>query len=110
MGSSKSDLLDLPPPVIHEFAYALYLAQTGRRHKCTEAMKGQGDAGVLEVTQAGNRSTYRAIYTVRFAGAVFVLHVFQKKSKTGRATPKTDLALIQRRLKQAARIAAEMAS
>lgn len=108
MGSSKADLLDLPPRVIHEFGYALYLAQTGRRHKRTEAMKGQGDAGVLEVTQADRGSTFRAIYTVRFAGAVFVLHVFQKKSKTGRATPKTDLALIQRRLRQAANIAAEL--
>lgn len=110
MGSSKADLLDLPAGVIGEFGYALYLAQTGRRHKSAKAMKGQGDAGVLEVTQAGRGTTYRAIYTVRFAGAVFVLHVFQKKSKTGRATPRAELALIQRRLSEAERIAAEMAS
>ena len=110
MGSSKADLLDLPAAVIGAFGYALHLAQTGRRHKSTGVMKGQGDAGVLEVTQADRGTTYRAIYTVRFAGAVFVLHVFQKKSKTGRATPRAELALIQRRLSEAARIAAEMAA
>jgi phage-related protein len=108
MGSSKADLLDLPPDVVHKFGYALYLAQTGRRHASTKTLKGQGDAGVLEVTHAGGGNAYRAIHTARFAEAIFVLHVFQKKSKSGRATPRTDLALVERRLREAARIAMEM--
>jgi phage-related protein len=107
MGSSKADLLDLPPEVVRKFGYALYLAQTGRRHESTKALKGQGDAGVLEVTHAGSGNAYRAIYTVRFTEAVFVLHVFQKKSKSGQATPRMDLALVERRLREAARIAME---
>ena len=108
MGSSKGDLLDLPPEVVHHFGYALYLAQTGRRHESTTVLKGQGDAGLLEITQTSRGNAYRAIYTIRFTEAVFVLHVFQKKSKSGRATPRTDLALVERRLRGAARIAAEM--
>ena len=108
MGSSKADLLDLPRNVVRKFGYALYLAQTGRRHESTKALKGHGDAGVLEVTHAGSGNAYRAIYTVRFVEAVFVLHVFQKKSKSGKATPRMDLALVARRLRQAARIATEI--
>lgn len=108
MGSSKADLLELPPEVVHEFGYALYLAQTGHRHENTKVLQGQGDAGVLEIMQSLRGNTYRAIYTVRFPGAVYVLHVFQKKSKSGRATPRTDLALVQRRLREATRIATEM--
>ena len=108
IGSSKADLLELPSEVVQVFGYALYLAQTGRRHERTITLKGAGDAGLLEITQSLCGNTYRAIYTVRFTEAVFVLHVFQKKSKSGRATPRTDLALVERRLREAARIAAEM--
>ena len=102
MGGSKKDLGALPSSVIDVFGYALYLAQTGGRHEQTEILRGFGDASVLEVTESTSRSTYRAVYTVRFSDAVYVLHVFQKKSKSGIATPKPDMDLIEDRLKQAA--------
>jgi phage-related protein len=102
MGSSKKDLKVLPRDVIKLFGYALYEAQVGRRHEQTKVLRGFGDASVLEVIESTNRSTYRAVYTVRFIDAVYVLHVFQKKSKSGIATPKPDSDLIEERLKQAA--------
>jgi phage-related protein len=102
MGSSKKDLVALPSSVVNLFGYALYVAQVGRRHDQTKILRGFGGASVLEVIESTNRSTYRAVYTVRFADAVYVLHVFQKKSKSGIATPKPDLDLIEERLKQAA--------
>jgi phage-related protein len=102
MGSSKKDLAALPPQVIDQFGYALYVAQTGRRHEQTKVLRGFGDASVLEVIESTHRSTYRAVYTVRFIDAVYVLHVFQKKSRSGVATPKPDRDLIEERLKQAA--------
>jgi phage-related protein len=102
MGSSKKDLGALPSSVIDTFGYALYVAQTGRRHQQTKILRGFGDASVIEVIESANRSTYRAVYTVRFIDAVYVLHVFQKKSQSGIATPKPDLDLIGERLKQAA--------
>lgn len=102
MGSSKKDLRALPSSVIDLCGYALYLAQIGGRHEQTKILRGFGDAGVLEIVESTNRSTYRAVYTVRFSDAVYVLHVFQKKSKWGVATPKPDVDLIEERLKQAA--------
>jgi phage-related protein len=102
VGSSKKDLEALPRSVISLFGYALYVAQTGGRHEQTKVLRGFGDAGVLEVIESTNRSTYRAVYTVRFTDAVYVLHAFQKKSKSGVATPKSDLDRIEERLKQAA--------
>ena len=101
MGSSKKDLIALPAAVGDVFGYALFLAQTGRRHEHTKVLSGFGDASVLEVIESGAGSTYRAVYTVRFETAVFVLHVFQKKSKSGAATPKPDMDLIHERLKRA---------
>ena len=101
MGSSKKDLGALPSSVVDTFGYALYVAQTGKRHEQTKILRGFGDAGVIEVVESANRSTYRAVYTVRFDDAVYVLHVFQKKSKSGVATPKPDMDLIEERLKQA---------
>ena len=102
MGSSKKDLGALPSSVVDTFGYALYVAQTGKRHEQTKILRGFGDASVIEVVESANRSTYRAVYTVRFNDAVYVLHVFQKKSKSGVATPKPDMDLIEERLKQAA--------
>src|SRR5262249_50453726 len=93
MGSSKKALRALPADVKDVFGYALFLAQTGRRHESTKVLRGFGDAGVLEVVESKAGSTYRAVYTVRFAYAVFVLHVFQKKSKFGTETPKPDMDL-----------------
>jgi phage-related protein len=110
VGSSKRDLLALPEEVVDVFGYALYLAQTGRKHEQAKPLKGFGSAGVLEVVEEWERSTYRAVYTVRFECAVFVLHVFQKKAKRGIATPKAELGLIRQRLKVAEEAAKELES
>jgi phage-related protein len=108
VGSSKRDLRSLPGPVEDLFGYALYLAQDGKKHERAKPLKGFGSAGVLEVVEDWDRSTYRAVYTVRFEGAVFVLHMFQKKSKRGAATPKTDIDLIRERLKVAEQFVKEI--
>jgi phage-related protein len=108
LASTKKDLLALPDAVIDTFGYALHLAQSGQKHEQAKPLQGFGSAGVLEVVEDRRGSTYRAVYTVRFAHAVFVLHVFQKKSTRGIATPKPDLDLIRERLKVAERIAKEL--
>jgi phage-related protein len=108
MGSSKKDLVALPAAVVDVFGYGLYLAQAGGRHENSKVLRGFGDASVLEIIESGAGGTYRAVYAVRFEAAVFVLHVFQKKSKAGIATPKPDMELIVARLKRAAEIAEEM--
>ena len=107
VGSSKRDLLALPGPVVDFFGFALYLAQDGRKHEQAKPLRGFHSAGVLEVVEEWDRSTYRAVYTVRFEKVVFVLHIFQKKSKRGAATPKADIDLIRKRLKVAEQIAKE---
>jgi len=107
VGSSKRDLLSLPGPVVDLFGFALYLAQDGRKHEQAKPLRGFGSAGVLEVVEDWDRSTYRAVYTVRFEGVVFVLHIFQKKSKRGAATPKADIDLIRERLKAAEQMTKE---
>jgi len=108
IGSAKKDLLALPEEVVDVFGYALHLAQTGSKHDQAKPLRGFGSAGVLEVVEDRRGDTYRAVYTVQFAVRVFVLHVFQKKSKSGIATPKPDLDLIRNRLKVAARRAKEL--
>ena len=108
IGSTKKDLLALPEEVVDVFGYALYLAQTGSKHDQAKPLRGFGSAGVLEVVEDRRGDTYRAVYTVQYAARVFVLHVFQKKSKSGIATPKPDLDLIRNRLKVAARRAKEL--
>jgi phage-related protein len=101
IGSSKRDLLQMPEDVQSEVGYALYLAQLGSKHVSTKPLKGFGSAGVLEVVEDFDGETYRAVYTVRFLKAVYVLHCFQKKSTHGIATSKSDMELIQKRLKAA---------
>lgn len=108
VGSSKRDLLSLAGPVVDLFGYALYLAQDGRKHEQAKPLKGFGSAGILEVVEDWDRSTYRAVYTLRFESAVFVLHVFKKKSKRGAETPKADMDLIRERLKVAEQVAKEL--
>jgi len=108
VGSSKRDLLSVPESVVDLFGHALYLAQDGKKHEQAKPLKGFGSAAVLEVVEDWDRSTYRAVYTVRFEGVVFVLHVFQKKSKRGVATPRADMDLISERLKVAEQIAKEL--
>jgi phage-related protein len=101
-------LLALPEEVIDTFGYALHVAQTGRKHEKAKPLHGFGSAGVLEVVEDWLGNTYRAVYTVRFSAAVFVLHVFQKKAKRGIATPKLDMELIRERLKVAEQMAKEL--
>lgn len=88
--------------------YALYLAQSGSKHRDAKVLSGFGNAGVLEIVKDYRGDTFRAMYTLRYAGAVYVLHAFQKKSKMGRATPQRDLDLIRQRLREAEQIAREM--
>jgi phage-related protein len=108
LGSSKKDLMALPLDVRKFFGHALDFAQRGEQHNTVKALKGFGSAGVLEVVENDQGGTYRAVYTVKFKEAVFVLHVFQKKSKHGIATPKPDLDIIRERLKTAEKFAQEM--
>lgn len=105
VGSSKRDLKALPEPVVDVFGYALYLAQIGQTHPRARSLKGFGSAGVLEVVDDWRGNAYRSVYTVRFESRVFVLHVFQKKSKSGIATPRKEMALIRARLRAAQTIA-----
>jgi phage-related protein len=84
--------------------YALYVAQQGGKHRDAKPLKGFGGAGVVEIVTDFDGDTFRTVYTVRLHGAVYVLHVFQKKSKTGRATPKLEMDAIERRLREAERI------
>jgi phage-related protein len=108
VGSSLSDLKEFPGPVQDHMGYALYVAQLGGKHGDAKALTGFGGAGVIEVLKDYRGDTFRAVYTVRFARAPFVLHAFQKKSKTGRQTPQGDMGLIRLRLRDAERIAKEM--
>lgn len=98
MGSSLSDLRDFPLQVRREMGFALRQAQQGGKHVHAKPLKGYKGAGVLEVVTNHDGDTYRGVYTVRLKGAVYVLHAFQKKSKSGVKTPKPDLDLIERRL------------
>lgn len=100
IGSSRDDLRTMPQDVRDTFGYALYEAQRGKQHRRTKRLKGDL-AGLVELVDDFNRNTYRAIYTVKLAGVVYVLHVFQKKSTRGIATPKRDLAVIKERWKRA---------
>jgi phage-related protein len=84
-----------------DMGYALYLAQIGKKHESVKLLKGFGGASVLELVDDHDGDTYRAVYTVRFAAAVYVLHAFQKKSKKGRETPKSDIDIVRRRLRTA---------
>lgn len=105
VGSSRQDLRSFPDPVEDHMGYALYVAQRGGRHRDTKTLRGFGGAGVVEVITDFRGDTFRAVYTIRYAGEVYVLHAFQKKSKTGRETPKQDMELIEQRLREAEQIA-----
>jgi phage-related protein len=108
IGGSRKDLMALPADVRRLFGYALSLAQAGDQHDAAKILKGFGGAGVLEVVENDVGGTYRAVYTVKFEEAAFVLHCFQKKSKHGIATPKEDMDVIRARLKVAEAIAKEL--
>ena len=101
IGSAKKDLSAMPDEVQQAFGFALYHAQVGSLHPDAKPLKGFGSAGILEIVEDSRADAYRAVYTVRFAEAVYVLHCFQKKSPSGTRTAKTDVEMIERRLKAA---------
>jgi phage-related protein len=101
IGTAKEDLSAFPDEVKLVMGFALRMAQKGRKHGRAKPLKGYGGAGVLEIVDDYDSDTYRAVYTVRFPGVLYALHAFQKKSKTGKKTSKTDLDLIKRRMKAA---------
>ena len=100
IGSAKSDLLEFPEAVKDEIGIALSVAQFGGKHPGAKPWKGEG-AGVLEIVQDYRGDTYRAVYTVKFENAAYVLHAFQKKSPKGIKTAQTDVELVSQRLKAA---------
>jgi phage-related protein len=101
IGSAKKDLLAMPDEVQQTFGFALYYAQIGLLHPAAKPLKGFGSAGIVEIVEDWRGSAYRAVYTVRFARAIYVLHCFEKKSKRGIETPKREMDLIRERLKEA---------
>ena len=108
IGSSHKDLMALPADVRRFFGFALSLAQSGDKHDAAKVLKGFGGAGVLEGVEDDMGGNYRAVYTVKFAEAVFVLHCFQKKSKRGITTPKAEMDIIHAKLKIAEAFAKEL--
>ncbi|OFW33554.1 MAG: addiction module toxin RelE [Acidobacteria bacterium RIFCSPLOWO2_12_FULL_60_22] len=103
VGSSRRDLKTFPRPVQRHIGQALYAAQCGEEYPSVKALQGFGGRSVLEIVAPRDSNTYRAVYTVRFQDAVYVLHAFQKKSRKGAATPKKEIDLIQQRLAAAER-------
>jgi phage-related protein len=101
IGSSRSDLRKFPPEVRRVMGQAIDDAQLGREHPATKALHGFGGRSVLEVVDDFDGDAFRTIYTVRFLGAVYILHAFQKKSKRGIATPQHEIELIRSRLRRA---------
>lgn len=101
IGSAKNDLSKFPVEVREVMGFALYEAQCGGKHVNAKPLRGFGGAGVHEVVEDHRGDTYRAVYTVKLKGCIYVLHAFQKKSKKGIATPKGDIELIKQRLKEA---------
>ena len=101
--------MTFPDDVKDVFGYALHLAQHGEKHIDAKPLKGFGGAKTLEVVEDHHGGTYRAVYTVKFRGSVYVLHCFQKKSKKGIMTPKPDLDMVRARLKDAELLHQELA-
>jgi phage-related protein len=105
IGTSRHDFREMPKEVRSHLGYAIYIAQLGAKHRDAKPLKGFSGASVVEVVKDHHGDTFRAVYTVRFADSIYVLHAFQKKSKTGSKTPKAEIKLIQMRLREAERIA-----
>jgi phage-related protein len=98
VGSAKKDFVTFPKAVVREMGQALGVAQLGGKHSSAKPWKGEG-AGVFELVEDHDGDTFRAVYTVRFKEVVYVLHAFQKKSPKGIRTARTDIEMVQRRLK-----------
>jgi phage-related protein len=99
MGSSKGDLGEFPKTVKQEIGFALYLAQTGGKHESATPLKGF--SGVFEIVKPYRTDAYRAVYAIKISDAIYVLHVFKKKSSKGIKTPLPDKEVIKQRLKEA---------
>jgi len=110
VGSSRKDLRKFPGPVQHQVGYAIYVAQRGGKHRDAKVLTGFAGAGVLEVVENFRGDTFRAVYTLKYSDTVYVLHAFRKKSKSGRATPRRDMELVEQRLREARKIAQERTS
>jgi phage-related protein len=104
LGSSLRDLRMFPPTVRRDIGYALYAAQHGETDPSAKPLRGFGSASVLEITAQHRGDTWRAVYTVLYSEAVYVLHAFQKKSKRGIATPQREVELIRQRLAEVERL------
>lgn len=103
LGSSRRDLRAMPQQVRKDIGQALYAAQQGITDPAAKPLKGFGGTQVMEIVERYRTDAYRAVYTAYFAGVIYVLHVFQKKSKRGIATPKRDMDLIEQRFALAER-------
>ena len=101
IASSKKDLMDFPVDVRKEMGHALYIAQKGGKDKKAKPLKGFKGATILEIVESDGNGTYRNMYSVQFEEIVYVLHAFQKKSKTGIKTTKQDVDLLEKRLQAA---------
>ena len=100
IGSSRKDYGEFPQGVQEAFGFGLYLAQTGQHPLGAKPLKGLG-SGIVELVEAFDGDAFRAVHTVRFETAVYVLHCFKKKSKSGIKTPQNEIDLIRRRLRDA---------
>jgi phage-related protein len=101
IGTSREDLSEFPDEVKYCVGFALRVAQRGGKHPDAKPLRGFGGAGVLEIVSDFDGNTFRAVYTVKIKGVIYVLHAFQKKSRKGIATPKAEIDKIKRRLKEA---------
>jgi phage-related protein len=104
VGSSRKDLQSFPRQVRVDMGQALYTAQMGDVDPAAKPLKGFGGTRVMEIVDRHDTNTYRAVYTAQFAGVIYVLHAFQKKSKRGAETPRKDIGLIRGRLADAERL------
>lgn len=104
IGSSRDDLKSFPKDVQRSVGVALWAAQLGSKAPYAKPLKGFSGAGVLEIVDDFDGDAYRAVYTVRFAQVIYVLHAFQKKSKRGIATPRAELDRVTERLKRAKKV------
>jgi phage-related protein len=107
VGSSRGDLREFPDPVQKKIGTALQQVQYGLRPLSAKPLSGFGNASVLEIRTDYDSDTYRAVYAVRFPDAVYVLHMFQKKSRQGIHTDKRDMDLVRDRLRAAEALSRE---
>lgn len=108
INSSYKDFMKFPPEVRHMAGYVLHHAQLGKKHEHIKVLSGMGSACIAEIKESGPNGTYRIIYSIEMKGFLFVLHAFQKKSKTGIATPKQELELLKNRITEAKALYAKL--